>query len=221
LRENNDIVRIATALWVATISVAAGQQLPTSPCDFNGFDTNSKLAEVAAPKSTIAYYACAAGKKCLSMTLRPADPIVVNKVEGDWTCGYLVARKGSAQGWVRSADIRLIALESNPPLNAWIGTWIQDENHIRIQSSKVPGRLALDGEAYWYGSNHNGHVGEISGEAVPEGNKLHFVDDSDICTVDLALIGKYMIANDNNMCGGVNVRFWGIWKRARLQDPLK
>ena len=34
------------------------------------------------------------------------------------------------------------------------------------------------------------------------------------CTVDLTLIGKYLVANDNDKCGGQNVRFWGVWKRA-------
>ena len=48
-------------------------------------------------------------------------------------------------------------------------------------------------------------------EASPGGNHLHLEDDS--CKIDLALIGKYILANDNNMCGGMNVRFWSVWKR--------
>jgi hypothetical protein len=45
---------------------------------------------------------------------------------------------------------------------------------------------------------------------------VHYTED-DICTVNLALLGNYLLANDNNMCGGVNVRFWGVWKRAAPQ----
>jgi hypothetical protein len=169
--------------------MAAGQQPPKTPCEFDGFDTNSKLAE----------------------TLKTGDPVVVNRVEGDWTCGYLVGRKGSGPGWVQSRDIRLVDSDPNPPLTAWTGTWVQGENRIRIQSSKIPGKLALHGEAYWHGFGDNVHSGEFSGDAIPLGNHLHVEDDS--CKIDLALMGKYILANDNNSCGGLNVRFWGVWKR--------
>lgn len=176
---------------------AAGQQPPKAPCVFDGFDTNSKLAE----------------------TIKTGDPLVVSRVEGDWTCGYLTSRKGAAQAWVRTRDIRLLNFDPNPPLSAWTGTWVQGENRIRIQNAKLPGKLSLDGEAYWHGFGDNVHSGEFAADASPAGNHLHLEDD--LCQIDLALWGKYALASDNNMCGGMNVRFWGVWKRARNQDPLK
>jgi len=182
-------VKLTIALWITTLSVAVGQQHPASPCAFDGFDINSKLAE----------------------NIRTGDPVVVSRVEGDWTCGYLVTRKGASQGWVRSKDIRVIDFDPKPPLSAWAGTWVQGDNRIRIQSSKVPGKLALTGEAYRHGFGDNVHSGEFSSEADPAGNHLHLEDDA--CQIDLALIGKYLLANDNNMCGGMNVRFWSVWKR--------
>jgi hypothetical protein len=176
------------------LSVAvAQQQHPASPCDFDGFDTNSKLAE----------------------TIKTGDPVVVNRVEGDWTCGYLITRKGASQGWVRSKDIRLLDVDPNPALAAWIGTWTQGDGRIRIRSSNAPGKLALEGEAYWHGFGDNVHSGEFSAETNPAGNHLHVEDDA--CHIDLVLIGKYILANDNNSCGGANVRFWGVWKRARAK----
>jgi hypothetical protein len=41
------------------------------------------------------------------------------------------------------------------------------------------------------------------------------------CVLDLALVGKYIVAGDNEHCGGANVRLWGIWKRtgARSATP--
>jgi hypothetical protein len=203
-------VKAAIALWIATVSLATGQQLPKSPCDFDGFDTNSKLAEVAKP--TTAYYGCAVGR-CLSMALKLGDPVVSTRAEGDWTCGYLVARKGSAQGWVPSAYIRPLPLDPNPSLDAWVGKWVQKGDSIIIVTTKTPGKLDLEGEAYWHGVGGNVHSGSLSGEVRPVGNKLHY-SEGDICTVDLVLLGKYMLANDNNMCGGMNVRFWGLWRRA-------
>jgi hypothetical protein len=176
--------------------VAAGQQPPKTPCIFDGFDTDSKLAE----------------------TLKNGDPVVVTRVEGDWTCGYLVGRKGSGPGWVRSRDIRLVDSDPNPPLVAWTGTWVQGENQIRIQSSKTPGELDLEGEAYWHGIGDNVHSGEFASAATPAGNHLHVEDDA--CHIDLAVIGRYLLANDNDNCGGLNVRFWGVWKHSRKNEPF-
>ena len=181
-------MKIALA-FLATLSIAAGQPAPQSPCIFDGFDTNAKLAEI----------------------INTGDPVVVSRVEGDWTCGYLTSRKGAAQGWVRSHDIRLLSFDPNPPLAAWIGTWAQDENRIRIQNSKTAGKVTLDGEAYWHGLRGNVNSGEFSAEATPAGNHLHLEDE--LCQIDLAMWGKYLLASDNNMCGGMNVRFWGVWKR--------
>ena len=197
-------VGIKIAPWFLVV-VALGQQPPKSACDFDGFDTNAKLAEVKT--AATGYY------QSLSMKLKPGDTVVVNRVEGDWTCGYLTSRRGGASGWVRSSDIRPVLFDPNPPLTAWLGTWREGENQIRIQASKTTGKLQLDGEAYWHGIGDNVHTGEFSSEAAPSGNKLHVEDDP--CKIDLALIGKYILANDNNMCGGMNVRFWGVWKRAQ------
>src|SRR5579884_3267914 len=82
------------AIFLATLATA--QSVPKSACDFDGFNIDSQLAEVKA--ASTAYYACATGK-CLPMRLRPGDPVVMNRSEGDWTCGYLVARDGAAPGW--------------------------------------------------------------------------------------------------------------------------
>src|SRR5579863_3763135 len=105
-------VSLAIALLAGLALAAAGQPPPKTPCIFDGFDTNAKLAE----------------------TLKTGDPVVVSRVEGDWTCGYLTSRKGAAQTWVRSKDIRPLTFDPNPPLTPWLGTWVQDENQIQIQS---------------------------------------------------------------------------------------
>jgi len=201
---------LAAALCFGT---AVGQQPPASACDFDGFDMNAKLAEVSKP--TTAYYNCT-GKKCLSMSLKASDSVVISRSEGDWTCGYLSSNKGSAQGWVRSQDIRVTQAERNPSLGAWIGTWAQGENRITLEHTKAPGALSLDGQAFWHGGRDNVHEGSIAGEVSPTGNRVHYEEGSvESCTVDLALIGNYILANDNNRCGGMNVRFWGVWRRPR------
>ena len=202
-------VRSSAAVFLLT-GFAAAQQVPKSACDFDGFKIDSPLVQVKA--ATTAYYACATGK-CLPMRLRPGDPAVISRSEGDWTCGYFVAPGGAAQGWVPSNDLRPILSDPNPPQTAFIGTWIQDSNSIRIRASKTSGSLELTGQASWHGPRGSVNTGEVSAVAAPQGNKLHLQDDA--CTIDLALIGGFLLAHDNNMCGGANVRFWGIWKPVR------
>jgi hypothetical protein len=70
-----------------------------------------------------------------------------------------------------------------------------------------------------FGVGDSVHTGEVSAVAVPQGNKLHVQDDA--CQIDLALLGRFLLADDNNMCGRLNLRFWSIWKRAQTPDPLK
>lgn len=193
------------ALALVLSFAAFGQQPPKSPCDFDGFDISSQLAVVKT--ATTGYY------QSLTMKLRPGDTVVVTRVEGDWTCGYLSTRRGAAQGWVRSSDTKPVQFDPNPSLTAWVGPWTQDESRIEIQIAD--GKLDVNGEAYWHGRADNVHTGEFSAESAPAGNKLHVEDGS--CNIELALIGKYLLANDNNMCGGANVRFWGVWKRARIE----
>ena len=143
--------------------------------------------------------------------------MVVYQADGDWTCGYLLQAKGAGPGWFRSSDIRQINFDAAPPIDAWVGAWANGDDRIHIQTSKAPAKLELTGTAVWHGRTKDAvHTGDFSGAAAPVGSHLHFVESgADSCTIDLTLFGKYLVANDNNLCGGENVRFWGIWKPAR------
>ena len=207
----------AAAFLVIAVSWRPAQDRPKTACSFDGFSANPVLAEIATAKNTVGYFGCSSSRNCLSAKLAPGDPVVVFQAEGDWTCGYLSQAKGAGPGWVRSNDIRPVSFDAAPPLDAWVGAWANGDDRIRIQTSKAPGKLELKGEAVWHGRTKDAiHTGDFAGEVAPVGNHLHFVESgADSCTVDLTLIGKYLVANDNNRCGGENVRFWGIWKRAR------
>jgi len=210
-------LRSAAAICVIAGSWCVAQDRPKTLCEFDGFSANPILAEVVAAKPTAGYYGCSSAKDCLAVKLAPGDPVVVFHAEPDWTCGYLSQAKGAGPGWVRSTDIRPVNFDAAPPLDAWVGTWVNGDDRIRIQTSKAPGKVELKGEAVWHGRTKDAvNTGDFAGEAAPVGNHLHFVESgADSCTVDLTLIGKYLVANDNNLCGGQNVRFWGVWKRGR------
>ena len=101
-----------------------------------------------------------------------------------------------------STDIRPIGFDAQPPLSAWAGTWTGGEDRVTIRLSNTPGQLELKGAASWHSANDVVHLGSFAGAAAPAGNRLHFFDGS-----------TESCASDNSKCGGMNVRFGGIWKR--------
>lgn len=88
---------------------------------------------------------------------------------------------------------------------------------VHIQASKTVGWLALDGTAAWDGLNGIQHFGNLEGEAKPTGNKLHYTRGQGewACAVDMTLLGDYILASDNDKCGGMNARFGGVWRRKK------
>jgi hypothetical protein len=76
-------------------------------------------------------------------------------------------------------------------------------------------------EAYWPSANPSRadasggpHTGEMSGEAAPNGDRVVFVDGEDECHVDATLLPPFLLARDNDRCGGANVRFNGVYLRS-------
>jgi len=193
-------------------AAAAAQERPRKACAFDGFSADGKLAEVTRP--TVGFYGCASAKDCMPTKLAARDVVAPYRTDGDWTCAYLQQSKSAGPGWVKASDIRDVPADPAPPPAAWVGTWANGLGRIRIAASNTGGNLHLAGEAEWHGVGGVVHTGGFEGDASPQGNHLRFVEAGvDSCTVDLTLIGRYLVANDNDRCGGMNVRFWGIWKR--------
>jgi hypothetical protein len=207
----NKAMRLFIPAILAAALTAASQTRPQSACAFDGFSADPKLAEVT--KAATGYSGCAAGKNCLPTKLSAGDTATIYHVDGDWTCAYLQQRNGAGPGWVSSKDIREVVGDPAPTLDAWVGAWTKGDGRIVITASS--GKLHLAGEGEWHGAAGVVHTGDFEGDAEPNGNHLHFVEgNADSCTVDLTLLGKYIVVNDNDRCGGMNVRFWGVWKRA-------
>jgi hypothetical protein len=68
------------------------------------------------------------------------------------------------------------------------------------------------------------NIGSLDGEAVAESGRLSFgmgengalpYDKADAydCRVQMRRMGSYLLVKDNNMCGGHNVTFTGIYRR--------
>jgi hypothetical protein len=186
----------------------AADSPPRKLCEFAGFE-NPKIAIVASRKPVTVYFGCSPDSKCIAAALRPGDPLVIYGTEGNWTCGYHADAKGAAPVWAPSSELRPVEPDTMPSLDAWLGQWRNGEDHVTIK--RTGNELQMSGDAVWHGLGQNVHTGEFSGTATPEGNRVHYVEGE--CTIDFALVGNFLVLNDNSQCGGVNVRFWGIWRR--------
>jgi len=191
------------------LSVAA-QEHPRTNCEFNGFSATPNLAVTVA--ASVAYYGCTVKPGCLSMKIGKGQPIVLFQRSADWICGYAENKDGAAPAWVAAAQVRELQPDPNPPLTAWLGNWNNGQDRIQIKPSNQPSKLVLIGHATWHGAGDVEHSGDVGGDVTPNGNHIHYSEGADACTIDLTLFGNYIVANDNNGCGGMNVRFWGIWR---------
>lgn len=141
-------------------------------------------------------------------------------------CASFANRSGrETHGWLPSDA--LVALPT-PKIEDkdWLGAWVRTEARITIKRGKV-GKLAIEGEAT-YGAGDPRRVasgavnmGEFSGTARRSGDVV-LVADSDVasfeaakdgCAVRMRRIGPYLLVEDNNICGGMNVTFSGLYVR--------
>ncbi len=188
------------------------------PCSAQGIEQNTVRLGAVRPQTTTSWQCYANNGKCSSFLIHRGDSIQIAGASGGWTCGYVTSDDGAGPEWVRTGDLALVQAVANPPLSAWLGTWKGGEDVVHIKP--IPGRagwLDLDGSAVWNGLAGNQHLGEIHGRAAPAGDKLHYTEGAgeSACVVDLTLIGNYLLASDNQRCGGLNARFGGVWRRVQ------
>lgn len=111
----------------------------------------------------------------------------------------------------------------------WLGHWQSGaEQFITIE--QAGNQLEISGEATWgmfdpeRVARGGVNVGDFSATARPKkgalsftagdgGNTLPYASDSDSCSIRMWLAGEFLVALDNNLCGGMNVTFTGFYAR--------
>jgi hypothetical protein len=208
------ISRVLLSFFLASLGRA--QNHPQEKCSLQGWDADRPHLSVVKPPSTTAWQ-CYGNRNCSSFELHGGDSIQVAREAFGWTCGYVVSATGAGAEWIRSDEIAPVKADSDPPLSAWFGTWQGGGDLVHIQPSKTLGSLALEGTATWEGLKGIQHLGDLEGEAKPTGNKLHYTRGQGqwACAVDMTLMDDYILASDNQNCGGMNARFSGVWRRQK------
>jgi hypothetical protein len=145
------------------------------------------------------------------------DHVLTGRTRGKFVCVFYPSRGGGTAAWLDAARFRALPVQPNPPSSAWLGRW-SAEGNPRVRFMMGPAGLRVEGEAAWPSFNPpvdqflgGGHVGEV-GEAVRiSGNKAFALE----CDITFTLLGDFLVAADpTGLCGGANVRFTAVYRRA-------
>jgi hypothetical protein len=153
---------------------------------------------------------CPQKSSCKDGYVLPRQAVLVGKRMDSYVCAYFPNKSGGSAGWIQDSD--LAAANASPPqsLNDWSGTWKYGDDEIKIL---VDGNsLKADGTAVWQGVDKSQeNDGAFSATAKPHGTQADFTDDT--CKVTARLVSHYLVVSDNSNCGGMNVRFDGVYVR--------
>lgn len=162
--------------------------------------------------------------------LVPGDRIMIGATTGAFVCVDYVNAKGvDRAGWLPAAAV---GRDNLPPvvLGDWIGEWTRDEANVKLKPGTRAGTIAVRGDATYGALDPDRvkrgavNIGEIEGSIAAHGADLSFTmganatlpvtkgDETD-CKVWMRRLGPYLLVDDNNQCGGMNVTFRGIYMR--------
>lgn len=144
----------------------------------------------------------------------PGDTLLTAQTAGDYVCAFFPNAKDGHTGWLRKN--RLAQVSAPLPTTTWDGRWAMDDNVITL--SHRDQWVHADGEAYYPMADPpleqfpgGPNLGAMGGSAQPRGHRVKFTEEG--CSVVAMLVGKFLVVSDNHECGGLNVRFNGIYQR--------
>lgn len=166
---------------------------------------------------------CAPGKTCAFVRkayLVPGDVVLASQPRSGFRCIYAGAGGRLWAGFV--PDAALTPAPAYGPLDPkfLVGRWIDGEDHLSFKLAK--GRLVVDGDAIWPGSKppkgvpasrFAPNIGEVAGAVRIAGSRFEVGDPEEECRVWGYRRGPYLVVQDNENCGGMNVRFQGVYVR--------
>ncbi len=156
----------------------------------------------------------------------PGDLVVMGRRLREFICADYLTPKSARSGWLPLAQIepapKVVAPED------WIGDWRRVEADIKI-SWRPAGGLSIDAGAT-YGALDPDRIkrgavneGDISGALQFADGAASYADkDTDAtnpddfgCRLRMTRAGTFLFVQDNGQCGGVNVSFTGLYRRAK------
>lgn len=153
--------------------------------------------------------------KCdVDKTLAEGTLVAVSKPFGDFYCTFDPSDQSA--GWVAAAAIRFEPAKDVTDAD-WMGVWSDGSNRIEIK--QAADGLHVIGNAQWFGATLDSgeqvvHEGELDFTATAEKGRLVLRAAEEYeCAAELIHLGRLLVIRDNSYCGGMNVRFNGVYQR--------
>lgn len=154
------------------------------------------------------------------------------KMEG-FVCAWFKPKRGPVQygtvGWLPLDALQPAPAAPVPSPADWAGTWERDRGEYTAAEITLRpaagGKLAVSGNAVYSagpdavkrGAVNEGDLdlqvrvqGRLAGDFLSHPAKP---DDDSECSIGLARVGEWLLAEDNGSCGGLNVSFSGLYRR--------
>jgi hypothetical protein len=148
--------------------------------------------------------------------LVPGDEVLVGKTTADWACVWYQGREHESVSWVPRKNVVMRPAPPLHPVRDWVGVWSYGSGAIHISPSDVGDNLQISSKLRWEGGvspegERRGNYGGMQAALNVQGPKA--TGSYGDCQVALTRIGKYLVADDNGACGGMNVRHTGVYFR--------
>jgi hypothetical protein len=134
------------------------------------------------------------------------DELITSQTYNEFTCG----KYKNTIGWLASAKLKINELDHNPPIEKWVGNWVQWGGDFDLLGGSIEIHKTANNQLIAKGiMNYRQNTGEFEGTANPKGNELVISEgnDKNSCKVSMLLLGNFLLVDDNSNCGGLNVTF--------------
>lgn len=192
----------------------------------------AKLHFISGPRKGASECPSTADACKLRAYLLPGNEVLTNAIDDPYVCARFKSKNFvETMGWLPRAALEIVSSE-HPSAQKWDGKWRRDSDaEIVIKSSGDD--VTVSGNATWGSSDPHRvktgaiNTGELEGTSRPRNQLLAIGYDPDrsgfppaeeaapdICAAKLELYDPYLIVEDNERCGGLNVTFSGLYVRA-------
>lgn len=148
------------------------------------------------------------------------DVVFAGPPNRGFRCAYYGSSNGKiVAGFIPIENLEALVEDNGMSIDFVIGTWKYESDSIEIKAASA-GQVSGDGQAYYQTAETENEGGFSAQAPLAAGQKeLVFKEGNDetSCVVKLHRRGPYLVASDNNYCGGLNVRFDGIYTKARTK----
>jgi hypothetical protein len=166
---------------------------------------------------------CLKDKPCGSRQkayLVSGDAVFAGPLNRGFRCVYYGRSNGKIiAGFIPVENLTAMVEDNGMSTDFLIGTWKYESDSIKIKAAAA-GQVSGDGQAY-YQTPETVNEGSFSAQASLAVGQKELVfkegNDESSCVVKLHRRGPYLVASDNNNCGGLNVSFSGIYTKARTK----